>query len=289
MKNTNKNRRGKVAAIFLALLVTATAVPAMSISALAAENNNTGISTQDVGGASNQDTANSRADSMEDMPTEITGLTYAYDASRGSSSFKNAVNYTVLGKAYVDPKSASEGSAYGAVPATSSKLNCTLTKLGKYETIKNEGKTINVATSVLNELKNCYSLDSLTSLDDFTIYELKGIDKNIYSEGNENELRHIAYSIILSYNDTNGEKTVFFIGWMGNSSMAWGMLLSSTELQTRQTVSTTINVYPLNNKYTTTPPHRVNLQANTPTTVFATERRSVKRGIFIIPQQHGQP
>lgn len=50
MKNTNKNRRGKVAAIFLALLVTATAVPAMSISALAAENNNTGISTQDVGG-----------------------------------------------------------------------------------------------------------------------------------------------------------------------------------------------------------------------------------------------
>ena len=50
MKNTNKNRRGKVAAIFLALLVTATAVPAMSISALAAEKNNTGISTQDVGG-----------------------------------------------------------------------------------------------------------------------------------------------------------------------------------------------------------------------------------------------
>ena len=254
MQNTNKNRRGKVAAIFLALLVTATAVPAMSISAFAAENNNTGISTQAAGGASNQDTANSRADSMEDMPTEITGLTYAYDASRGSSSFKNAVNYTVLGKAYVDPKSASEGSAYGAVLATSSKLNCTLTKLGKYETIKNEGKTINVATSVLNELKNCYSLDSLTSLDDFTIYELKGIDKNIYSEGNENELRHIAYGIILSYNDTNGEKTVFFIGWMGNSSMAWGMLLSSTELQTRQTVSTTINVYPLNNKYTTTTP-----------------------------------
>ena len=254
MQNTNKNRRGKVAAIFLALLVTATAVPAMSISAFAAENNNTGISTQAAGGASNQDTANSRADSMEDMPTEITGLTYAYDASRGSSSFKNAVNYTVLGKAYVDPKSASEGSAYGAVLATSSKLNCTLTKLGKYETIKNEGKTINVATSVLNELKNCYSLDSLTSLDDFTIYELKGIDKNIYSEGDENELRHIAYGIILSYNDTNGEKTVFFIGWMGNSSMAWGMLLSSTELQTRQTVSTTINVYPLNNKYTTTTP-----------------------------------
>ena len=50
MQNTNKNRRGKVAAIFLALLVTATAVPAMSISALAAEKNNTGISTQDVGG-----------------------------------------------------------------------------------------------------------------------------------------------------------------------------------------------------------------------------------------------
>ena len=49
MQNTNKNRRGKVAAIFLALLVTATAVPAMSISAFAAENN-TGISTQDVGG-----------------------------------------------------------------------------------------------------------------------------------------------------------------------------------------------------------------------------------------------
>ncbi len=254
MQNTNKNRRGKVAAIFLALLVTATAVPAMSISAFAAENNNTGISTQAAGGASNQDTANSRADSMEDMPTEITGLTYAYDASRGSSSFKNTVNYTVLGKAYVDPKSASEGSPYGAVSATSSKLNCTLTKLGKYETIKNEGKTIKVATSVLNELKNCYSLDSLTSLDDFTIYELKGIDKNIYSEGDENELRHIAYGIILSYNDTNGEKTVFFIGWMGNSSMAWGMLLSSTELQTRQTVSTTINVNPQDDKYTTTTP-----------------------------------
>ena len=51
MKNTNKNRRGKVAAIFLALLVTATAVPAMSISALAAEtNNNTTVQPQDGGG-----------------------------------------------------------------------------------------------------------------------------------------------------------------------------------------------------------------------------------------------
>ena len=49
MQNTNKNRRGKVAAIFLALLVTATAVPAMSISAFAAESNNTGISTQAAG------------------------------------------------------------------------------------------------------------------------------------------------------------------------------------------------------------------------------------------------
>ena len=50
MKNTNKNRRGKVAAIFLALLVTATAVPAMSISALAAEtNNNTTVQPQDGG------------------------------------------------------------------------------------------------------------------------------------------------------------------------------------------------------------------------------------------------
>ena len=50
MQNTNKNRRGKVAAIFLALLVTATAVPAMSISALAAEtNNNTTIQPQDGG------------------------------------------------------------------------------------------------------------------------------------------------------------------------------------------------------------------------------------------------
>ena len=254
MQNTNKNRRGKVAAIFLALLVTATAVPAMSISALAAENNNTTVQPQDNGVSVYNTTTSGREASEANMPDTITGLTYAYDASRDSSSFKNAVNYTVLGKAYVDPKSASEGSAYGAVPASSSELNCTLTKLGKYETIKNEGKTIKVATSVLNELKNCYSLDSLTSLDDFTIYELKGIDKNIYSEGNENELRHIAYGIILSYNDTNGEKTVFFIGWMGNSSMAWGMLLSSTELQTRQTVSTTINVYPLNNTYTTTPP-----------------------------------
>ena len=254
MQNTNKNRRGKVAAIFLALLVTATAVPAMSISALAAENNHTTAQPQDGGVTLITTTTSGSAASEANMPDTITGLTYAYDASRDSSSFKNAVNYTVLGKAYVDPKSASEGSAYGAVPASSSELNCTLTKLGKYETIKNEGKTIKVATSVLNELKNCYSLDSLTSLDDFTIYELKGIDKNIYSEGNENELRHIAYGIILSYNDTNGEKTVFFIGWMGNSSMAWGMLLSSTELQTRQTVSTTINVYPLNNTYTTTTP-----------------------------------
>ena len=51
MQNTNKNRRGKVAAIFLALLVTATAVPAMSISALAAEtNNNTTVQPQDGGG-----------------------------------------------------------------------------------------------------------------------------------------------------------------------------------------------------------------------------------------------
>ena len=50
MQNTNKNRRGKVAAIFLALLVTATAVPAMSISALAAEtNNNTTVQPQDGG------------------------------------------------------------------------------------------------------------------------------------------------------------------------------------------------------------------------------------------------
>ena len=49
MKNANKNRRGKVAAIFLALLVTATAVPAMSISALAAENNNTTVQPQDGG------------------------------------------------------------------------------------------------------------------------------------------------------------------------------------------------------------------------------------------------
>ena len=49
MQNTNKNRRGKVAAIFLALLVTATAVPAMSISALAAENNIT-TQTRNVGG-----------------------------------------------------------------------------------------------------------------------------------------------------------------------------------------------------------------------------------------------
>ena len=50
MKNTNKNRRGKVAAIFLTLLVTATAVPAMSISALAAEtNNNTTVQPQDGG------------------------------------------------------------------------------------------------------------------------------------------------------------------------------------------------------------------------------------------------
>ena len=49
MKNANKNRRGKVAAIFLALLVTATAVPAMSISALAAEDNNTTAKTQDGG------------------------------------------------------------------------------------------------------------------------------------------------------------------------------------------------------------------------------------------------
>ena len=214
MKNTNKNRRGKVAAIFLALLVTATAVPAMSISALAAENNNTTVQPQDGVVDTYNTTTSGREASEANMPDTITGLTYAYDASRGSSSFKNAVNYTVLGKAYVDPKSASEGSAYGAVQASSSELNCTLTKLGKYETIKNEGKTIKVATSVLNELKNCYSLDSLTSLDDFTIYELKGIDKNIYSEGNENELRHIAYGIILSYNDTNGEKTVFSLdGW----------------------------------------------------------------------------
>ena len=50
MQNTNKNRRGKVAAIFLALLVTATAVPAMSISALAAENNHTTAQPQDGGG-----------------------------------------------------------------------------------------------------------------------------------------------------------------------------------------------------------------------------------------------
>ena len=51
MKNTNKNRRGKVAAIFFALLVTATAVPAMSISALATEtNNNTTVQPQDGGG-----------------------------------------------------------------------------------------------------------------------------------------------------------------------------------------------------------------------------------------------
>ena len=252
MQNTNKNRRGKVAAIFLALLVTATAVPAMSISALAAENNIT-TQTRNVGGTYAAPTSGGEIVSV-DVPDSITDLTYAYDVSRsGSPDFENTVDLTVLGAAFVDPKSASEGSVSNAVQASSSELNCTLTKLGKYADLKNS-ISIKVARSTLSELADYYNLDSLDSLDDFTIYELKGIDANIYSDGNTNELRHISYGIITSYNDANGRKTVSFMGWMGTSSMAWGTLLSSTKLQNRQTVSTTINVYPVYNQYIATAP-----------------------------------
>ena len=79
----------------------------MSISAFAAENNIT-TQTRNVGGTYAAPTSGGEIVSV-DVPDSITDLTYAYDVSRsGSPDFENTVDLTVLGAAFVDPKSASD-------------------------------------------------------------------------------------------------------------------------------------------------------------------------------------
>ena len=192
MKNANKNRRGKVAAIFLALLVTATAVPAMSISALAAEtNNNTTVQPQDGGVDTYNTTTSGRAASTASMPDTITGLTYAYDVQRSP-------DYPVFGGSDKTVKASSLQKPYtsSSKRADSNELNCTLTNMGKYKDLEN---TIG-GSSIVEIFKSGYNLQST---DDFVIYELTGTVNKVPDT-------HIAYGIIYSYDSTN--KIVGFVG-----------------------------------------------------------------------------
>ena len=229
MKNTNKNRRGKVAAIFLALLVTATAVPAMSISALAAEtNNNTTVQPQDGGVDTYNTTTSGRAVSTASMPDTITGLTYAYDVQRSPG-------YPVFGGSNTTVKVSDL--QFANVPNSTVNdysLSCTLTNVGKYKDLE----TRIGGSSIVGTFKSRYNLQST---DDFTIYELKGTVNKVPDT-------HIAYGIIYSYDSINN--VVGFVGWTSESGASYGYLLSQNSLSTTQNLA--INVDPLNDQYTTT-------------------------------------
>ena len=221
MQNTNKNRRGKVAAIFLALLVTATAVPAMSISALAAEtNNNTTVQPQDGGVDTYNTTTSGRAASTASMPDAITGLTYAYDVQRSPG-------YPVFGGSNTTVKVSDL--QFANVPNSTVddySLSCTLTNVGKYKDLE----TRIGGSSIVGIFKTRYDLQST---DDFTIYELKGTVNKVPDT-------HIAYGIIYSYDSTNN--VVGFIGWTSESGDSYGYLLSQNSLSTTQNLA--INVDP---------------------------------------------